>query len=172
MQRLRFADYAPAVCAGTAIAIGALALYGWRIGSHPLIAWSNDIATMKVNVCAAAILAAISLLTLRPGSWLGWISGATAALVGSIGLVTIAEYVFHWNAGFDELFVRDLNPGPGLAPGRMAPASALSFVCIGIALLLAGRRTTRRAAQFVCLPAGIIALLSFSGYFYGSVELN
>ena len=60
MQRLRFADYAPAVCAGLSIAISLLAFYGWHIGSHALIAWSSDIATMKFNVCVAAILAAIS----------------------------------------------------------------------------------------------------------------
>ena len=58
MQRLRFVDYAPAACAGVAVFISLLALHGWNIGSHALIAWSDDIATMKVNVCAAAILAA------------------------------------------------------------------------------------------------------------------
>lgn len=172
MQRLRFADYAPPVCAGLAIAISILALYGWHIGNHALIAWSSDIATMKFNVCVAAILAAISLLTLRPASWVNWIGQVAAAASACIGLATVAEYAFRWNAGIDELFVRDLNPGPGLAAGRMAPASALSFVCIGLALLLARRRATHRAAQFLCLPAGVIALLSFSGYFYGSVELN
>src|SRR6185437_3327376 len=178
MQRLRFADYAPAICASMAAAISLLALYGWHIGSHALIAWSNDVATMKVNVCAAAILAAVSLLALRPalrtggGLWMTWISQTTAVASASIGLATLAEYIFRWNAGIDELFVPDLNPGPGLAAGRMAPASALSFVSIGIALLLARRRTSRRAAQFICLPAGIIALLGFSGYFYGSTELN
>jgi PAS domain S-box-containing protein len=171
MQRLRFADYAPAACAGISIAISLLALHGWHIGSHALIAWSNDIATMKVNVCVAAILAAVSLLILRGASWISWISAATAAASAAVGLATLAEYLFHWDPGIDELFVRDLNPGPGLAPGRMAPASALSFVCIGIALLVA-RRRAHRAAQFICLPAGIIALLSFSGYFYGSTELN
>src|SRR6185503_13923460 len=172
MQRLRFADYAPAVCAGAAIAISLLALYGWRVQSHALIAWSSDIATMKFNVCVSAILAGVSLLTLRPASWLTWISQITAAVCVCIGIATLAEYAFRWNAGIDELFVRDLDPGLGFAAGRMAPASALSFVCIGLALLLARSRATHRAAQFVCLPAGIIALLSFSGYFYGSTELN
>jgi len=172
MQRLRFADYAPAVCAGLAISIGLLALHGWDIGSHALIAWSNDIATMKFNVCVAAILAGVSLLAFRPASWIDRIGQVAAAACACIGLATLAEYAFRWNAGIDELFVRDLNPGPDLAAGRMAPASALSFVCIGIALLLARSRTTHRAAQLVCLPAGIVAMLSFSGYFYGSTELN
>ncbi|HVW07810.1 MAG TPA: response regulator [Bryobacteraceae bacterium] len=155
-----------------AIAISVLALYGWHTGSHAWIAWSNDIATMKVNVSVAAILAAVSLLTLRGGPWIGWLSDGTAAASVAIGLATLAEYAFHWNAGIDEIFVRDLDPGAGLAAGRMAPSSALSFVLIGIALLLARRRALHRAAQFVCLPAGMIVVLSLSGYFYGSTELS
>ncbi len=172
MQRLRFVDHAPAVCAAFAIAISLLTLNGWYTGSHALIAWSSDIATMKFNVCVAAILAAISILTLRPASWVNWIGRIAAAACACIGLATIAEYAFRWNAGIDELFVRDLNPGPGFAAGRMAPATALSLIFIGAALLLARSRTTHRAAQLVCLPAGIIALLSFGSYFYGSAELN
>ncbi|HVY93039.1 MAG TPA: response regulator [Bryobacteraceae bacterium] len=172
MHRLRFADKLSAVCASIAVAISLLALYGWHIGSHALIAWSSDIATMKVNVSAAAILAAVSLLTLRGGSRVGWFSDLTAAASMAIGLVTLAEYAFHWNAGIDERFVRDLDPGAGLAAGRMAPSSALCFVLIAVALLLARRRSSHRAAQFVCLPAGMIVILSLSGYFYGSTELS
>lgn len=173
MRHFRLITLLPTISAVITLGISALVLYGWHIGSRWLIAWSHDVATMKVNVAIAAILAAISLLTLRRESVLGILSAVCAAASACVGLVTLAEYALGAaQTGFDEAFVRDLDPGQGLVPGRMAPASALSFVLIGAALFLARRNTRHRMAQFVSFPAAVIVILSLAGYFYGSTELS
>ena len=55
----------------------------------------------------------------------------------------------------------------------MAPTTALSFVLMGLALLLANAKTTHSTypAQFLALTTAWIALLALIGYVYGATSL-
>ncbi len=65
-----------------------------------------------------------------------------AAVVASLGILTVIEYVFGLNLRIDQLVLRQ---GAGAIavypPGRMAPATATTFLALGLALLLLDEET-------------------------------
>jgi phosphoglycerol transferase MdoB-like AlkP superfamily enzyme len=87
-----------------------------------------------------------------------------------IGLLTLCEYVFGWNPGFDQWLFHEPAGAVGTSnPGRMAPDSALCF-----ALLVAGQEIIRRRrktpAMFVAsvmpgLMVTTVALAEILSYF-------
>jgi len=135
-----------AACALTTAVIGTIALAGWTI--H-LEAWTRlfvgNIHMLPITA-ATFIVAAMSLwmqrVAGRETGTLWVVSRGLALLVMAIGLITLAERVWGWNAGFDTLLFHDtLARLPYQPIGRMATNSAVSFALAGAALfLLDGRR--------------------------------
>ena len=84
------------------------------------------------------------------------------------------EYVFALDLGIDQLILPDTaQPANALAPGRMAPATALSFFMIGVALLTLKARQPRFAAwpHWLVVPPLFISSLAVVGYAYGVSSL-
>ena len=74
---------------------------------------------------------------------LAQISRACALLAGLIGLLSLAEYAFAWNPGFDQWLFPEPPGAVGTShPGRMAPDTAICFV-----LLAVGGEFSRRAGE-------------------------
>ena len=156
--------------------IGGLVLVGWFFNIRTLQSLSPGLVTMKANAAAAFVLTGTSLGLLRAGRsptqmrYLGWACAGLAALVG---FLTLSEYVFGWELGIDQLLAL---AAPGAveaeASGRMAPATAVSFLLIGVALLLLDVETRdgRRPAQYLALTAGLLHLVPLVGYLYGVTE--
>ena len=128
--------------AALAIAIGGLALTGWVLDVSVLKSLRLDWVSVKPNAAIAFILTGIALLFSRPSTprspqlaflsrlarWGGW-------LAGGIGLVTLIEYTWGWNPGFDLwLFWEPLHSAGTSHPGRMAVDSALCFVLLAVGL--------------------------------------
>ena len=124
------------------IAIGGLALTGWVLDVAVLKSLRLDWVSVKPNAAIALILTGVALLFSRPSAtrspqlaflsrlarWGGW-------LAGGIGLVTLIEYTWGWNPGFDQwLFWEPLHAAGTSHPGRMAPDSALCFVLLAVGL--------------------------------------
>jgi hypothetical protein len=122
--------------------VGVVVLVGWFLNVPSLKVLLPGLASMKANTAACLALCGASL-------WLLGIAGSSQAsqqnrpaiaarFVASVplcvGLSTLAEYLFHWNFGIDELLFADrLGDGHSI-PGRMAPHTALCFVTLGLAL--------------------------------------
>jgi len=146
--------------------VGALAL---AVGSAVLLGWALDVAalksilpgwvSMKPNTAVAFILTGVSLLTFPPPAarrppLLSRLSRICALFAGLIGLLTLGEYVFGWNPGFDQWLFREAAGTVGTSyPGRMAPDSALCFV-----MLAAGMEATRALRQRNRLLTGTVLL--------------
>jgi PAS domain S-box-containing protein len=137
-------------------------------------------ATMKANTALCFVLSGASLWLLRTEDvtitryWRKRIGQLSAVVVVLIGLLTLAEYLFGWNIGIDQLLFRDDQGTAGLHwPARMAPATTLSSLLIGCALLLldAQTRHVHRFGQWLAVIAGIISLLALIGYAYGAEAL-
>ncbi|MEI8312327.1 MAG: PAS domain S-box protein, partial [Verrucomicrobiota bacterium] len=133
---------------------GALALV---VGGAVLLGWALDVAalksilpgwvSMKPNTAVAFILTGVALLLFRPPSSFGLHPSALVSLLsrfcslfaGLIGLLSLSEYVFGWNPGFDQwLFCEPAGTVGTSYPGRMAPDTALCFM-----MLAAGLETAR-----------------------------
>lgn len=156
----------------TIIGVGILVLSGWIFDIQPLKSVSAGFPTMKANTAIAFMFSGLALriannevLSRRQRIAL-W---ACAAVVGLLGLLTLGEYAFNWNAGIDELIFRDSQTAPGLDPGRMSAAAALNFMLTGIALVFLGIpiRWNYRPIQLFALATGTMASVVLIGYMYG-----
>lgn len=155
-------------------AIGLIVLTGWLVDIAAMKSIHPDWVAMKANTAAGFFLAGAALwLKSREDAAvtpLQRFSGQFfAALVALLGLLTLIEFTFARDLGIDQLFFQE---APGaiktLAPGRMAPASALCFLSLGLALM--SRRNTERSSRAATILAVITvfpALASGLTYLYG-----
>lgn len=156
--------------------LGGLVLLGWVFDVTRLKSVLPGLVTMKPNTAAGLVLAGVALAALaEPRSrTLRRAAQVCAALVIVLGLLTLAEHLLGWDLGIDQLlFPHALGTVGTSAPARMAPNTALSFLLLGLALLLLDSegRAGRRPAQALALVAGLVALLGFLGYAFGAEAL-
>ena len=122
---------------------------------------------MKVNT-------ALSFLCLGVGLWLAHNDDRkrTRRILGLLVVIiagsTLAEYAFHVNLGIDQLLFRDTRTASLSAyPGRMAVATAICFLLLGLAVAFLGIKKAivlQRALVAVCFVFSLVALC---GYLYG-----
>jgi diguanylate cyclase (GGDEF)-like protein/PAS domain S-box-containing protein len=158
------------------VLVGMLVLFGWAADVRELKSVFPGLATMKPNAAAAFVLcgACLWLASVDTGriarpTALGLARGL-ALLVAALGLLTLAQYVFGWNLGIDQMLLPD--PSPQF-PGRMAPMTALNFTLLASALLLIGKRTPsgRHPSLWLAVAIAANAFVAVLGYLYGVVSL-
>jgi PAS domain S-box-containing protein len=154
------------------VLVGCLVLIGWIWDLSFFKSVVPGSATMKANTAICFILAGIALglqTRKRQNAFTTRLALGCAIAVGTIGLLTLCQYLFNWNLGIDELLFRDIPVSPNTAhPGRMGENTALNFSLTGLALYLNGKRTRRSyyVAQTATFIAATIALLAVVGYIY------
>ena len=165
------------------IALGLVVLAGWVFSVPALKSVGPRWVTMKSNTALGFLLTGVALLCIaRPGAgpataraWRQRVSFGCAAPVALLGMLTLAEEFFQWNAGLDQWLFRDREGALGtVAPGRMSPVTALCFLLVAGALLSAqaAARTLRRAGRILAGSVGILGMLSLAGYLYGADKLH
>ena len=162
-----------------AILIGLLVLLGWLLNIDVLKNISPFWITLKVNAAFAFVLLGISLWLFEkePKGPINWRQGVIyicAIIITLIGLLTVCEYLFNINLGIDNFLCRESEQAvQTTSPGRMAPATAISFLFFGVALLLFNVEMGRGKwpAQYLVFIPWIISLLAILGYFYGAKQL-
>ena len=165
--------FARAASAATML-VGTLGLLGWLLGIPALTGAFPGLVAMQPNAALCFVLAGLSLwliqlrqgepgiprIRLRAGQVL---SGAVALM----GLLTLAESLFHWKLGIDEvLFHRSLLATGVLHPGRMPAATALGFSLLAVSMALV---TTRRfyLAQSLSVFTALNGFVACVGYLLG-----
>ncbi|MFN2621629.1 MAG: CHASE3 domain-containing protein [Chthoniobacterales bacterium] len=151
--------------------LGATILIGWRLGLEPLKSIIPGAIAIRPNVAAEMVLCGASLLLLSWGAfdklrvWAATFAAAAVAVV----VVTLMEIICGWNLGIDDVLTRGYAPPRDeLDPGwRMLPATAFSYLTIGVALLLSTRRATPSRTALIAglsasqlIPAGL-GLITF-----------
>jgi hypothetical protein len=164
------------------LSIGALAAL---VGGIVLLGWALDIAalksvlpgwvSMKPNTAVAFILTGIALLAssalgAQASPILSRLSRFCALFAGLIGLLSLYEYAFDWNPGFDQwLFPEPAGTVGTSHPGRMAPDTALCFMLFAAGWEFARRpRPTTRtlgASLFFGAAMTTLALIEILSYF-------
>jgi PAS domain S-box-containing protein len=173
-----------ALLAGSlAVVVGGLVLMGWALDISSLESILPGRVSVKPNTAIALILAGIALLLpsipapapgpeTRPdghrlaalGSGIGRICGL---LAGLFGFLTLCEYVFHWNPGFDQwLFAEPAGTVGTSHPGRMAPESAACFIFLATASMTGLRKKPWASAVSIVsgLLVTVLALASLLTY--------
>jgi PAS domain S-box-containing protein len=91
-----------------------------------------------------------------------------AYLVIIIAGATLAEYAFHVSLGIDQLLFRDTrHPSLSAYPGRMAIATAASFLLLGLAVALIGLKKSIALRQAMVAACFMFSLVALCGYLYG-----
>lgn len=156
-------------CALAVMLAGVAVLAAWALGIEGLKSVLPGLATMKANTALCFTLSGAALaLRGQPRLRLA-LAGAVLALAG----LTLVQEFTGSDLGIDQALFRDA-PGAAetVAPGRMSPATAVSFVLSAAALLLLGGRTAaRRAAEALALGAGATGAIALLGYAYGVEQL-
>ena len=160
-----------------AVVIGSMALAGWALDIAALKSVFPGWVSMKANTALGFILLGIALFPSppsMPGPGLTGVFSGTArlcgVLAGLIGALTLGEYLFDWNPGIDQwLFPEPVGTLGTSIPGRMAPDSALCFVCLAAAQemfrSLGRTRSAALGARMLCLLVTMMALSAILTYF-------
>ncbi len=165
--------------ASIGIAGGIAVVTGWLFHLPALITFLPGAVTMKPNTALCFVLAGIALVSLRETGATAPVSYALrqfgrlcAVLIAFVGAVTLCEDWFGWNIGIDQWVIRDGLTRAGAIPGRMAPASALAFVLLGLSQVLTGAPVRyRRSAQGLALLVLLIGAAGMLGYIYQTPAL-
>ncbi len=171
---------------GLVFLMGVVVLLGWALDIAVLETVLPGWAKMAANTAVAFALARVALALVTAGlprsavplaaDKLGLVRRLAvqgcAGIVVLIGLLKLSDYLMGWNIGLDQLWFNEPQNAMGHnPPGRMSPATALNFVLLGGALLLAKRSGFFSVFQILTLLAGLIGWLGFSRYVYGGTPL-
>lgn len=172
------AHHAAAVLAGVfAILAGGLALIGWALDIAAFKSVLPGQVTMKANTAICFILAGACLCRLArvpAGARTAFSVRAGGLFIAGVGALTLTQDLLRLDFGIDQWLVAETLPAGGTGtPGRMAPATAVNIVLIGLSLLFANASADRLRdlAQWPALLAGFISLLAVIGYIYGAEPL-
>jgi len=153
--------------------VGVAVLIGWALDIPAVKSVLPGLVTMKANTALCFIFIGISMLLWYTGRTSGarrLLAQSAGGIVALVGLITLCEYLFGWNAGIDQiLFKDDAAAVLTFSPGLMAFNTALNFMIIGIALIILDVQNKRGywPSQTLVVVSGAISILAFIGYLYG-----
>lgn len=141
---------------------------GWVLGIGALKSVLPGLATMKGNTALCIVALGAGLGLCAGGGRLCAPGRAAAGFALLVGLVTLAEYVFDWNAGIDQLLFTDTsNPSH---PGRPALATAAGIVLYGTALLCVRRPGLAGLKSVAGVAGTLISWAAVNGYVFGGLQ--
>ncbi len=164
---------APAAAALFTFVLGCSVLFGWIAGIGFLRSVLPQWATMRVNTALCFLLSGAALWLLRQPETAGsmaprpvrWIASA----VGLTGLIALGEYAVQKDIIHQPSLTAMVSALDASNMGRMAPATAFSFLFTGLAFLSLDVETRRglRPAQILPLIPAALSVLTLIGYLYG-----
>jgi signal transduction histidine kinase len=168
-----------AACALATFGLGVANLAGWTFGIDVMQRLGLGQIHMLPITAVTFVIASVSLwmqrVTARETGYPQSIGArALALIVLTIGLVTLGERVWGWDAGIDTLFFHEsLARLPYQPIGRMATNSAITFSLVGAALFLLDGQTRRirQIAHWFSTLGIAIASLALIGHLYGATAL-
>src|SRR5215216_202509 len=109
--------------------MGLVVMLGWIMDISSLRSFLPGLPAMRFNTALSLLLMGISVLLLQneeTGPARKRLGKVLAGLVLLISVLTLVEYLFRWDLGIDELFIKDMFSPSNLFPGRMSPVAVLS----------------------------------------------
>lgn len=144
---------------------------GWLFNVKWLVTFYPSWPSLKFNTAISILFASGSLLSFigkkkLPGNLL-------AIFVLLIGFVTLAEYLFHWDAHVDEWLIKDNWTPANQFPGRMASFTTIALILTGISLLTytSGKRWVHYLSEVCAILLFTLAFTGFVGALYNAGQL-
>jgi len=150
------------------IVLGVAVSIGWIFHVESLKRVLPGLESMKLNTALGFILAGTVIHFGRRAKHVAVIF-VCASVIGVLGGLTLAEYVFGWDLRIDQLILEDTSTH--MFPGRMSPITALAFSFTGACLLLGQFRSMAavRVRETLALLVAVLGLSSLIGYLYSVV---
>lgn len=157
-----------------AMLVGGLDVVGWAVDLAVLKSIVPGWVSMRPNTGLTFFLAGLALLLssrlpAAPSpracpSLTTHLASASALLAGLIGLLTLAEYLFGWQAGIDTWLIPQAQRTVGPSHSdRMAPDTALCMVMLASAIGLAvGRRKAKRRSVAALVLGSVVAAVALA----------
>lgn len=154
------------------ILAGMFVVAGWLFDIQFLKTVGPDFVSMKINsaLCFVFSGALLILNYYRDNKNIRRSYFLCTAVILLIGLITLTQYLFHYNTGIDEFLYTDIDSvKEGLRyPGRMSAATSFCFTVMGIVFLLfnSNNRTSKVVSQLLLHFVTLISFLAMVGYIY------
>jgi len=165
----KFLRLAVITFAGLSTTLGAVVLFGWYTHNITLIQVSPTFVPMQYNTAVGFFFCGLGILSLSFGY--KRVAMVFAGIVGSVGFLTLLQYIFGVDFGIDQLLMKHYITVQTSHPGRMAPNTAICFGLSGLALLIRAsfKRLKYCFHTVELLGSSIVTLgiVAFSGYLSG-----
>lgn len=145
--------------------LGIFVIIGWYLDVTALKTLLSEYESMKANTAISFVLAGSAFYLLVIDKWRN-ISGVLCVLVIAISFASLAQSVFKYDLGIDQLLIVDREAGD-LYPGRPAPTTSICFILIGLAFL--SIKSSVKGRLFSQYALNVVTLISFIvmvGYIY------
>jgi signal transduction histidine kinase len=158
---------------GFVAVLGLAVMLAWQLGKSTLIQIWPNLVPMQFNTALGFFLCGLGIFFVG----LKWRRSAVlcGAAASTLGLLSLAQYLFGADFGIDRLFIDPWLTVKTVHPGRMAQTTALGFILLGAALLLNLFRISYQVHLLVTMLLAVsvvdLAGISFFGYLSGS-EVN
>jgi len=150
------------------LVIGILVLIGWMIHTDFLGLVVSGAVRMKFNTALGFLFSSIVLLLncfSGKTRTLHFVTGLLSVIISLTGFLTLTEYIFSYNLGIDELFIKDETGTTGIYyAGRMSVWSAINFLLTGIGLLLLNKEKAATYQFFYLSGMAFISLMMLIGF--------
>ncbi len=159
------------------IVIGILAIIGWFFYLWLPKNWAPYLIILKPNYSVCFILSGIALWLRceEERDFTRTMSEISAAAVFVIASLTMFEYLFNINLGFDQGLFKSpiLDESDIFPPGRMSPVAAINFFIIGFTLLFLDSKTiSYRMYQLLICAVLLASFFSFLIHLYKTHNLT
>ena len=157
-----------AVMAGVgAASVGAIVLLvGWGMGVLALRSPLRDFPAMRPNTALGVGSLGFALAVSQLRGLIRRSSILFTVLAAAIGVITLVEYGFNWDAGIDRLLVADTAIGPDRFSGRPAPLTAVTLILLSIAQLPPESRPWQYLKSACSLCSLLITWTFLNGYLF------
>lgn len=159
------------------MSVGFLLFAAWFFNLEFLTKVPVDLTPTNPTTAIGLILLGVSLWWLRDPSASRLrrrLAQVSAGIVGVLGAAALVDFALGWSLRIDQLTEREGSvEASASVPYLTAPATALSYVLLGGALLFLDFRTRQGAwpAQLLVLTTAAVSLLAAAGYYYGAENL-
>jgi hypothetical protein len=164
------------------VSTAAVVLLGWMFDTAILKSVFPGWPKMSPLTASTFLLAGLALwfvtadssgplgLNKKRKSGYRFLSQIGAALVTTIGLIRLGDYLMGWNLGLALLWFQE-SASDVTTPAQMSPATAFNFILLGGALFLANSLRFVGVFQFLTLLGGLLGWMKLSRYLYGGEPL-
>ncbi|HXI62806.1 MAG TPA: hypothetical protein VNF70_08840, partial [Pyrinomonadaceae bacterium] len=151
------------------VILGATVIVGWYTHTEVLIHLRPNFVAMAFNSAVCLVFCGTGIVAVAMGKRL--LAFSVAAMAGSVGVLTLSEYLFAVDLRIYRLFINPYVNVANAYPGRMAISTAAFFLAASVAIMLLTIGAALRWGNLVVAALGsacaIQGIVAFAGYFTG-----